>query len=207
MIAGQARFVCCGAAEEGLLLCKKRRTKRLMVDYKRLLDPRYLVNGVRNRFWFWVARQLQFYLAHTYLIWGDRDRVSIGRGVALGDAILNCRSGRIVIEDDVFFGHHVLILTGWHDYRLRGQERLLTVPQSGADITIRRGAWIASHVTVLGPCEIGEDAVIASGSVVRGNIPAGMIYGGIPARPIREIDFRDALDSPTSQSADDAVSR
>lgn len=152
-------------------------------------DPFYVAKAIRNRFWYWLARKLQFYLAHTHVIWGDPSRVEIGRNVVLADSILNCRSGRILIEDNVFFGHHVLVLAGTHDHRRKNQERQTTVPQFGHDIIIRRGAWIASQVTIVGPCEIGADAVVASGSIVIGNVAPGMLYAGNPAKPIKPIAF------------------
>ena len=152
-------------------------------------NPFYIAKAVRNRFWYWVARQLQFYLAHTHVIWGDPSRVNIGKNVVLADSILNCRSGRIVIEDNVFFGHHVLILAGTHDARKRDLERQLTVPQLGYDVIIRQGAWITSNVTIIGPCEIGSHSVIASGSVVIGDVAPGMFYAGNPAKPVKPVPF------------------
>lgn len=160
-----------------------------MAIQSKYFSPVYMARAARNRFWFWVARQLQFYLAHTHLIWGDASRVHIGQDVTLADAILNCRSGHIVVEDDVFFGHHVLVLAGTHDFHRKGRARQLAVPQSGHDIVIRRGAWIASNVVIIGPCEIGRHSVIVSGSVVRGDVAPGMIYAGNPARAIKPISF------------------
>ena len=35
---------------------------------------------------------------------------------------------------------------------------------------------------------IGDNAVIAAGSVVRGEVPAGELWGGVPARRIKTIE-------------------
>ena len=45
----------------------------------------------------------------------------------------------------------------------------------------------ASGAIVLGPCTIGESAVVAAGAVVTGDVPARVVVGGVPARVIREI--------------------
>jgi acetyltransferase-like isoleucine patch superfamily enzyme len=66
------------------------------------------------------------------------------------------------------------------------------VPQQGRDIVVGTGAWLGSNVTVLGPCSIGAHAVIAAGAVVTGVVEAGWIYGGVPARPIKRIEFAQA---------------
>ena len=121
-------------------------------------------------------------------VFGDPARVTLGRDVVLNDALVNTSSGRVTLGDFAFCGHGVCLLTGTHDYRLRGYERQAGVPQEGRDIVVGRGVWLGSNATVVGPCTIGDDAVIAAGSVATGVIEAGWVYGGVPARPIKRID-------------------
>jgi len=82
----------------------------------------------------------------------------------------------------------VCILTGKHDWTKKGLERHYSIPSQGRDIVIHKGAWIASNVTVIGPCNIGENSVIAAGSVVTGNVSANSVYGGSPAKFIKKIE-------------------
>lgn len=146
--------------------------------------------GIRTRLRQIVHRRLREIVADTPLVYGGdgtphggrAERVSIGQNVALGDAILNVNGGRITIEDYVFFGHGVCLLTGSHDPALRGIDRMTKIARSGRDITIETGAWIASNATVLGPCRIGANAVVAAGAVVRRDVEPGEIVGGVPAR-------------------------
>jgi acetyltransferase-like isoleucine patch superfamily enzyme len=161
----------------------------------RHLTPWGFAQGVRNGVLRWVARTLQPYLANAHLVWGDASRVHVGRGVVLTNALLNCRSGSITIEDDAFISHNCLVLTGKHDTHLTGQRRIETVIDEGRDIVIRRGAWIASGCIIIGPCEIGENAVIGAGSVVSGVVPAGALYAGNPARLVRKLALSDQPDS------------
>jgi len=102
--------------------------------------------------------------------------------------MLNCSSGTIVIGRDVVFGHGVSLLTGTHEYHRFGAARKLTVPESGRDIVIGDGAWLASNVTVLGPCRVGEHAVVAAGAVVVHDVPPYTVVAGIPAHPLYELD-------------------
>ena len=136
-----------------------------------------------------LASALRIHLARTPLIWGDRSRLSTGKNVHMVDALINVRSGRVTIEDDVFFGHGVMLLTGAHDINKHGSRRHVAVPDGGRDIVIRRGAWIASGTVVIGPCEIGPDAAVGAGSVVTGMVEGGCLYAGSPARLIRKIEF------------------
>lgn len=54
-----------------------------------------------------------------------------------------------------------------------------------APVRIGRNAWMAAKATVLMGSDIGDGCVIGAGSVVRGEVPAGMVAAGIPARPLR----------------------
>jgi acetyltransferase-like isoleucine patch superfamily enzyme len=136
----------------------------------------------------WLVRLIDEGRALEPIIIGDRARVFCHPDVQLNDAILNTVSGTITIGAESFCGHRVCILTGTHDPKLRGRARRTTWPQEGRDIVIGSGVWIASAVTILGPCTIGDDAVIAAGSLVRRDVPAGAIVAGVPARPIGHVD-------------------
>ena len=137
-----------------------------------------------------ACRQIGAQLLATHRIFGDAGRVTLGREVILNDALINTSSGTVSFEDFAFCGHGVCLLTGHHDYLRTGYERQAGVPQHGRDIVVGSGAWLGSNVTVLGPCTIGRDAVIAAGAVVTGAVEAGWIYGGVPARPIKRIELQ-----------------
>ena len=62
-----------------------------------------------------------------------------------------------------------------------------------APVTIKKGAWLCSNVTVLPGVTIGENSVIASGSVVTKDIPANVVAMGIPCEVVREIDEHDKI--------------
>lgn len=126
----------------------------------------------------------------TPRVWGDPSRLILRNNIHINDLLVNTRSGTVTIEKDTFFGHRCKLLTGNHNYKKKGQERLRDVPNSGRDIHIQEGAWLGSGVTVLGPCVVGEHAVIAAGSFVTADeIPAGTIWAGHPAKQVKVIDF------------------
>jgi FkbH-like protein len=55
-------------------------------------------------------------------------------------------------------------------------------------ISIGAHTWLASRVTILPGTTIGANAIITAGSIVSGDIPDGVIAGGIPARIIRGLN-------------------
>jgi acetyltransferase-like isoleucine patch superfamily enzyme len=117
---------------------------------------------------------------------GPNDRVTLGVGVIVNDAVLNVVSGRITIGEYSFCGLGVSLLTGTHQISERGEARQKVVPDSGRDITIGKGVWIASNATILGPCVVGDNAVIAAGAIVTSDVVEdGAIVAGVPARDLR----------------------
>ena len=123
-------------------------------------------------------------------IYGDERTLHLHATAVVNDALFNLSSGEITVEEFAFFGHGVAVLTGTHDITTFDRARQVTVPKTGRDVVIGRGVWVSTGALVLGPCRIGEHAVVAAGSVVTGDVPAFAIVGGAPAKVIRMIDER-----------------
>lgn len=70
-------------------------------------------------------------------------------------------------------------------------------------IVVEDDAWLGVGVKVLGGVTIGEGAVVAAGSVVASDIPAGGVAAGNPARLIRQ---RADLTPGVGESTKDGVS-
>lgn len=134
-----------------------------------------------------AAKTMAQALTSTPTIWGDPARIVTGKNVLLVNTLLNANSGRIEIGDNSFFGHNVSLITGTHPIEARGDGRH-SFPLEGRDIIIGKGVWIATNAVVLGPCTIGDNAVIAAGAVViGGDIPPNTVYGGVPAKFIKTL--------------------
>lgn len=123
-------------------------------------------------------------------IYGDERKLHLHPTAVVNDALFNLSSGEITVEEYAFFGHGVAVLTGTHDITTFDRERQVAVPKSGRDVVIGRGAWISTNALVLGPCRIGEHAVVAAGSVVLGDVEPFTVVGGTPARELSRITQR-----------------
>lgn len=124
---------------------------------------------------------------HDALVFGDETRLSIDPTAIVNNALFNTVSGNILIGKYVFFGHNVCILTGTHDIASFGEQRQKAIPPDGRDVIIKDGAWVASNASVLGPCVIGEHAVVAAGAVVNTDVPPFAIVAGVPAEVVAKI--------------------
>lgn len=139
-----------------------------------------------------IDSRINLYFRESYLIkpllFGDESRLNISQTAIVNNALFNLVSGSVFVEDYVFFGHSVSVLTGTHDYNKFGRDRQVSVPDCDRDIIIKRGTWIASNATVLGGVIIGEHSVVAAGSLVKDDVPSYSIVAGIPAKVIKRIE-------------------
>lgn len=110
------------------------------------------------------------------LVVGDRSSIA-------SDCFIGC-SGEIRIGDDVMLGPAVRVYSENHVFartdvtiKEQGVERGVTV--------IEDNCWIGSNTIVLSNVRIGAGSVVAGGSVVTKDIPAGSVAAGNPARVIR----------------------
>lgn len=122
-------------------------------------------------------------------IWGDPQRLNIAPTAYMVNTLFNVSSGTIHIGDFTFTGHNVSIITGTHDYDVFLAERQRSIPRSGRDIHIGKGVWIGSNALILGPCTIGDHAVIAAGALVVTDVASGAVVAGVPARLIRSLEM------------------
>ncbi len=62
-------------------------------------------------------------------------------------------------------------------------------------VTLARGARVGANTTFLPGVTVGEDALVAAGSVVTRDLPPRMICIGTPARPVRPVPDEQLLDN------------
>ncbi len=138
-----------------------------------------------------VKHLLRRRLLDQYVVFGPRDRLILGQDVWLANALVNTVCGSVTVGDRSFLGHDVMLLTGTHDHRARGQARQIALRRTDRDIRIGEGVWIASRATVIGPCSIGDDSVVAAGCVVSEDVPSGSIVRLEQTQTVEPISFRD----------------
>ena len=112
---------------------------------------------------------------------GEGSAVGHACTVALG-AIFGARSRAqsfcsigvgVVVEEDCFLGPAVITLSG-----------VSMSDRPGGPCVLRRGSRIGSGSQILPGVEVGERAVVGSGSVVTRDVPPGVTVAGVPARPL-----------------------
>jgi acetyltransferase-like isoleucine patch superfamily enzyme len=115
-----------------------------------------------------------------YINYGKHTK--IGKNVFINFDCVFLDLGGITIEDNVLIAPKVSLLTEGHPTIIEDRHSLIPKP-----IHIKKNAWIGANATILQGVTVGENAIVASGSVVLKNVPDNTIVGGIPAKIIKNI--------------------
>jgi maltose O-acetyltransferase len=116
--------------------------------------------------------------------------VYIGKGTYVNSGTIQAASIGMYcsIGPNVLIGPSEHILERWttspyeardHGEDFRSTEKVAPAP------AIRDGVWIGANAIVLRGVTIGPRAVIAAGAVVTKDVPAGEVWGGVPARKLK----------------------
>jgi acetyltransferase-like isoleucine patch superfamily enzyme len=125
-----------------------------------------------------------------WLTLGPQARIEIGRGCFLNRNVMLAALDRIEVGDHVMFANGCFV--GDADHRFDDPRLPVTWQGFSSKGPVRIGSdcWFGVNCVVTSGVEIGERCVVGANSVVTESLPPGVIAAGIPARVIREIDFK-----------------
>jgi len=110
----------------------------------------------------------------------------VGKNCKISSHTFICEG--VTIEDNVFIGHNVAFINDAYPRATRAAGELQTEDDWKVEPTlVKKGASVGSGATILCNVTIGEDAIVGAGSVVTGDVPAGAIVAGNPARFMRSV--------------------
>jgi putative colanic acid biosynthesis acetyltransferase WcaF len=109
--------------------------------------------------------------------------VEIGDHSSIGDFAIIYSLGRITIGNYVTISQFAHLCAGSHDFRTRAMT-LTTAP-----IALGDDVWIAADAFVGPGVSIGDRSIVGARASVFSNVPADLIVGGNPAKPIKARQF------------------
>jgi putative colanic acid biosynthesis acetyltransferase WcaF len=97
-------------------------------------------------------------------------KLSVGARSWIGEGVWIHNQGQMTIGSDVVVSQESFLTTGTHAFRT--DMALETMP-----VIIEDGVWVTSRCMVLAGSRIGRSALILPNTVVRGEVPAGTLFG------------------------------
>jgi acetyltransferase-like isoleucine patch superfamily enzyme len=112
--------------------------------------------------------------------------MKLGNNIGLGTESFYGCGGGIEIGDDTIIGDYV----SFHAENHRHEDTAIPIRLQGVTrvgIKVGKNCWIGAKTILLDGVVLEEGCIIAAGAVVTaGHYPANSIYGGIPAKLIRQ---------------------
>ena len=118
-------------------------------------------------------------------------RIKIGKNVIINEKCLLDGRGYLEIGDYASISYDTIIYTASH------KSNSINFEGYKAKVKIEQGVWVGARTIILPGVEIGKNSVIGAGSVVNKKIQPDQIWGGSPARYIKDrglaedVTFRD----------------
>lgn len=141
--------------------------------------------------------------AGIYKLWGVNTRslishscylkskkLTIGRSTFINTNCYFDNGAEVKIGDRCSIAMHVHFITSTHE---SGDSESRAGKAINKPITVGNGTWIGARTTILPGVNIAEGCIIASGSVVVKDCQAHGLYGGIPARRIKDLPVPNEL--------------
>jgi acetyltransferase-like isoleucine patch superfamily enzyme len=93
---------------------------------------------------------------------------------------------KVKIGAYTMLANNVSVIGGDHQYRQTGIPIIFSGRAEIKETIIGKDVWIGAHSVIMAGITIGDGTIVAAGSVVTKNLDDYSIYGGNPARKIKD---------------------
>lgn len=131
------------------------------------------------------------YIEERFTVVG-RENISLGNSVYIGpNATIYAIGAPLLIKGHFMSGPGLTIITGDHrtDIKNRYMDEITVdekLPENDQPVVIDEDVWIGANVTILKSVHIGQGSIVTAGAVVTKDIGQYEVWGGIPARKIKD---------------------
>ncbi|MEP7196830.1 MAG: acyltransferase [Saprospiraceae bacterium] len=124
-------------------------------------------------------------------VFGDQDakndfsNLHIGNSCVIGKGVFFDLTNEIIIEDEVGIGANSMLMT---HIDLGEMPMSKIYPRKSEAIHIKRGTFLGAHVVIIHGVTLGENCIVAAGSVITKSFPDYSLIAGVPGRLVRKIE-------------------
>lgn len=137
-----------------------------------------------------ICRQLKSCGKNIYfgpfVFFDDPENISIGSNVSVHNGVTLLAKGGVNIGDNVSIAHGASLVTGNHGW----EEPSIPIKYNKVvlkPIYVENDVWIGAGARILAGVHVGSRSIIAANAVVNRNLLSGAIYGGVPAKKLKNI--------------------
>lgn len=109
------------------------------------------------------------------------EKLSLGAGVKIMDGAVIDAEGGVWIGDGTILSRNVTILSSQHH---KHPAPFHPTKRDYRNVIIGNRVWIGQGALILPGTHIGDEAIIAAGAIVQGEIPPGSIFASAKAKEI-----------------------
>jgi acetyltransferase-like isoleucine patch superfamily enzyme len=120
--------------------------------------------------------------------------IRIGDDCCLNGTVVHSNSA-VFIGNNCLFGPGVVIVDNDAHNTSIDPVRRRQGKTNESPVIIGNNVWVGMHSIIMKGVHIGDNSIIAAGSIVTRNVPCNSLFGGNPAAFIKELDKQTERDS------------
>lgn len=126
---------------------------------------------------------------------GECGLIEIGDGTSIQFDFHCGAAESVIIGRDVLIAGRVYISDHDHVFDIRDSPPRRCRDLVASPVVIEDGVWLGEGAVVLKGVRIGRRSVVGANAVVTRDVPSECVVGGVPARVLKRIEFKDSCNN------------
>jgi acetyltransferase-like isoleucine patch superfamily enzyme len=117
---------------------------------------------------------------------GNQSKIVIGKNTRVHGSCIHAQKKITIGENCLIAANCQIIDSNAHCLQMKNPENRIHTIDEAREIFIADNVWIGAGTTVLPGTTINHGSVISANSVVKGIVPANCLFGGNPAKLLKQ---------------------
>jgi acetyltransferase-like isoleucine patch superfamily enzyme len=165
---------------KGRVVFKSVPTILLLNDSEIILEDKVVLNSSN------FGYHINMFKSVKLLADGMNAKILIGKNSRIHGSCIHAQNKIVIGENCLIAANCQIMDSNAHLLEMLNPENRINTIDAPKEITIGNNVWIGTGSIILPGTCIGDGTVISANSVVKGNVPAKCLYGGNPAKLIKQ---------------------